>query len=151
VRSCLTAVYEEPSPHRTDKALDPVRDVHAYCWTLLVCRALTLAPDNAHQTPSGLFWGLRARMAGPGRVGRSGARPAGVPGNPPEPRDIRGATLWGGPGGNDRATMRSAVLTLASSLISCLHEPTTPQLNDGAWSQLRPCLRLRGRGQPLVP
>ena len=51
--SCLTAVYEEPSPDRTDQALNPVRDGYAGCWTALVRRALTLAPDNAHQTPSG--------------------------------------------------------------------------------------------------
>ena len=64
--SCLTAVYEKPPPHRTDKALNPVRDVHADCRTALVRRALTLAPDNAHETPLGLLWGLRARMASPG-------------------------------------------------------------------------------------
>jgi hypothetical protein len=82
------------------------------------------------------------------RVGRPGARPAGVPGNPPEPRDIRGATLWGGPGGTNRATMRSAVLTLAPPLISCLHERTTPQPCDDGSSRPRCCTPAGNRWYP---
>ena len=81
-------------------------------------------------------------------VGRPRARPAGVPGNPPEPRDIRGATLWGGPGGTNRATMRSAVLTVAPPLISCLHERTTPQPCDDGWSQPGCCTCAGNRWYP---
>jgi hypothetical protein len=43
----------------------------------------------------------------------------------PQNRDTRGATARGGPGGNNRATVRSALITLASLLTGCLHEPTT--------------------------
>jgi DNA-formamidopyrimidine glycosylase len=125
----LTAVHEESPPRRADKVLDPVQDVRAGGPAALVLRAVALAPDNAHQTPPLCFGGLRRQWPAPGRGRPPRGRPPGVPGNPPEP-GTRGATVQGRPRGNNRATMRSAVLTVALLPISCLHEPTTLQVNE---------------------
>ena len=127
--SCLTAVHEEPPPHRADELADPVRDVNADRLAALACWALT--PDNSHHI-SLWFWGVRTHslwrvrthfgrpLAGVGRLG-AGLRASLVTpqhrGHPPR--------YFAGHPGSSRATMRSAVLTVAVRQMSCLREPTT--------------------------
>jgi hypothetical protein len=56
-------------------------------------------------------------MVGPrDGVGRPGAVPRACPVTP-QNLDARGATVRGSPGGNNRATVRSAVITVALSRV----------------------------------
>ena len=56
------ASREEPPPHRAGKTPDPGGDASADRPAALVHRALTLAPDNAHQIPL-RFRGIAAALA----------------------------------------------------------------------------------------
>src|SRR6185437_5895619 len=124
--SCLAAVHEEPPPDRADELADPVRDVSADHLAALACWAL--APDHSHCISLG-FWGVFTRIWPALRRGRPPrGRPTGVPGNPPEPGRLRRYFASGR--GNNRATMRSAVLTVALPQMSCLRELTTAHVDD---------------------
>src|SRR5262245_17028461 len=102
-------MQEEPPPQLAHKAANPRGDVSAD--RLVAPARRTLAPDNAHHIPLSIPRGLARQMP----VSRRGRPPrdrtCGHPGNPPEPGYPR-RYLAGWPG-NNQATVRSALLTLA--------------------------------------
>lgn len=76
----------------------------------------TPSPQTTPTTAPFLAGGLRRRWSAPRRGRPPRGRPAGIPGNPPEPGTSAALPCGVGPG-ESRATMRSAVLTVALSRV----------------------------------
>jgi hypothetical protein len=114
VWSCLVIVREKPMPHPVRPSPDAVADSqNPYCSAMILH---ALAPGHAHRCP---LSGDRYTAAGP---------QAGI--NRPE-TDLRAWPVTPRkPGQPVVALLRSAVITLALYLLSCLHRPTTLQMND---------------------
>ena len=114
VWSCLAIVREKPVPHPVRPSPDAVTDSQNSYRPAMILNAL--APGHAHRCP---LSGDRDATAGPQAVI-----------NRPE-TDLRARPVTPRkPGQPVAALLRSAVITLTLHRLSCLHRPTTLQMND---------------------